>query len=68
MYRLIKFLDDIEAIAQKTIAKKEYHIDCSRASLVLQEDLVRFKLFHLDDKGGESQEPDNRFESKESKQ
>jgi hypothetical protein len=64
MYRLVIFLDDLEAKTLEKMAKNEFRDIRSQEALVLREDLVYWNLLHLDDKGGESQEIDNRVESK----
>jgi hypothetical protein len=46
------------------VTENVYYDIHSQSALVLHIDLVRRKLFHSDDEGGESQEPYNRFESK----
>ena len=47
MYRLVIFLDDNEADALRTLAKKEYRDIRSQATLILKEELARRQSMSL---------------------
>jgi len=54
MYRLGIYLNDLEAEALKKMANKECHVIRSQVVLVFREYMTHWKLFHMDDKGGEA--------------
>jgi hypothetical protein len=64
MNRKVIFRNDLEAKALEKMAKNERRDIRSQTKLARREDLTRWKSFHLDYKGAESQKPDNGFESK----